>query len=189
MSRLTEDDRAQLAKLAVGGVRYASQHDAVLPLTLTEYTPHLQAPGASFVTLEQAGRLRGCIGALEATRPLALDVVHHAWAAARRDPRFPPVPPGIVEQLTITVSVLSPPQPLAVTDEDALCQQLQPGVDGVIITAQAGQATFLPQVWAQLPDPRQFVQQLKRKAGWPGHGWPPDACVATYTVDSIPAQG
>lgn len=145
--------------------------------------PRMRAPGASFVTLTAGGRLRGCIGSLAATRPLADDIAAHAVDAAIRDPRFRPVTAGELPGLRIEVSVLSAPEPLDVRSEDEAVAALRPGVDGAILSGGPGpharRGTFLPQVWEQLPDPRAFVRHLKRKAGlaagtddpaW-GDGW------------------
>ena len=122
---------------------------------------------ASFVTLTQNGQLRGCIGSLEAQRPLGEDVSHNARAAALSDPRFAPL---TAEELTATrveVSLLSTPKPLAFADHADLIAQLRPGKDGLILESGGARGTFLPQVWENLADPEQFVAELKRKAGLP----------------------
>lgn len=133
----------------------------------------LARPGASFVTLKrrQAGEagegLRGCIGSLEAVRALAADVVHNAAAAAARDPRFPPVTPEELEGLEVTVAVLTPPEPLAFASEAELLSRLRPGEDGLVLEAEGHRGTFLPAVWESLPEPAEFLRQLRRKAGLP----------------------
>ncbi|MFO8155552.1 MAG: AmmeMemoRadiSam system protein A [Thiohalospira sp.] len=133
----------------------------------------LARPGASFVTLKQrqageaADGLRGCIGSLEAVRPLAADVVHNAAAAAARDPRFPPVTPDELEGLDVSVAVLTPPEPLAFASEADLLSKLRPGEDGLVLEADGHRGTFLPAVWESLPDPAEFLRQLRRKAGLP----------------------
>jgi uncharacterized protein len=128
-------------------------------------SPALRAPGASFVTLTQAGRLRGCIGSLEAWRPLADDVCANAVAAAFADPRFAPLAAEELPATRVEVSLLTPAEPIVFAGEDELLASLRPGVDGVILECGGRRATFLPQVWQQLPEPRQFLAQLKRKAG------------------------
>jgi AmmeMemoRadiSam system protein A len=127
--------------------------------------PFLDRPGATFVTLRRHGELRGCIGSLEAERPLRADVAANARAAALRDPRFEPLTEGELEGLSIEVSLLSPPQPLAFRDEDDLVRQLEATRDGVLLEDGHRRATFLPQVWEQLPDAREFLRHLKSKAG------------------------
>ena len=146
--------------------------------------PHaaLEEPGATFVTLEQDGELRGCIGNLVAHRRLAVDVHENALAAAFRDPRFAPLNSRELDVTTVEVSLLAPPAPFEVADEDDLLSRLVPGVDGIVIELGARRATFLPQVWESLPDPRDFVGALKRKAGLPADFWSPEVRVSRYTV-------
>ncbi|WP_369602882.1 AmmeMemoRadiSam system protein A [Hahella sp. SMD15-11] len=140
----------------------------------------LHEPGASFVTLTRSGNLRGCIGSLQAWRPLWEDVWENARAAAFRDPRFPPLSAAEWRDVDVEVSVLTPPRPLPVSGEAELRQRLQPGKDGVILSWRGHRATFLPDVWAQLPDPAEFLAHLKRKAGLPEDFWAPDMQVQIY---------
>jgi AmmeMemoRadiSam system protein B/AmmeMemoRadiSam system protein A len=125
----------------------------------------LGADGASFVTLHRHGALRGCVGTADAYRPLLDDVARNAFAAAFRDPRFPPLAADERDDLDLKVSVLSPPAPLAFADEAGLRAQLRPGEDGLVIESGGHRALFLPDVWQTLPDPAGFLAQLKRKAG------------------------
>ena len=145
----------------------------------------LQKPGACFVTLTLNGQLRGCIGSLEAHRSLGEDLRSNALAAAMRDPRFPPLTAAELPAIRIEVSLLGAPQPLAFTDEADALAKLRPGIDGVILTAGGRRATFLPQVWDQLPDPAEFIGRLKQKAGLPANYWGPDVRLATYPVRAI----
>ncbi len=142
----------------------------------------LQAPGASFVTLTRHGELRGCIGSLDARRPLADDVRDNAQAAAFRDPRFSPLASEEYEQVRIEVSLLTPPAPLACADEAEALEQLRPGIDGIVLRYGSHRSTFLPQVWQSLPEPLQFIRQLKRKAGLPADFWDEGLCLARYEV-------
>lgn len=121
--------------------------------------------GASFVTLMCAGSLRGCIGSLEAVRPLGIDVAENARGAAFRDPRFGALTGQEWLQCQVEVSLLSAPKLLRFADEDALLAQLCPGEDGVILESAGRRGTFLPQVWDALPEPRQFMRELAKKAG------------------------
>lgn len=141
-------------------------------------------PGAAFVTLTVDGRLRGCIGSLEAHRPLVDDVRDNARAAAFRDPRFPPLSRDEFDKVRIEVSVLSPPAALPVADRDDARARLRPGIDGVVLRAQGRRATFLPQVWEQLPDPDMFLSHLLRKAGLSDYYWGPDVRLERYTVSA-----
>lgn len=142
----------------------------------------LHQPGASFVTLTQQGALRGCIGSLEAWRPLAEDVRANALAAAFRDPRFPPLSAEEVPHTRIEVSLLTPAELLPCRDEADALTQMRPHIDGIILSAGQHRATFLPQVWEQLPEPAVFLAQLKRKAGLSAGYWGPDLVLQRYAV-------
>lgn len=139
----------------------------------------LRRPGASFVTLEVAGALRGCVGTLEPVRPLYLDVTRNATNATS-DPRLPPVTADEWSTLDITVSVLSPLESLPVTGLSQLLATVRPGVDGLILTDGTRRATFLPTVWAKLAEPDTFIAALLAKGGW--SSWPARVRVARYTV-------
>ena len=142
----------------------------------------LQAPGACFVTLTQRGQLRGCIGSLQARRSLLADVQANAVAAALEDPRFAPLTLKELPQTDIEVSLLSPMQAMHFDSEADALAQLRPGVDGVVFEFRRYRSTFLPQVWAQLPDPREFMAHLKRKAGLPADFWDGGVRLQRYTV-------
>jgi AmmeMemoRadiSam system protein A len=142
----------------------------------------LAQPGATFVTLKHAGELRGCIGTLKPVRPLHADVRANALAAAFRDPRFPPLAVDEYEVTSVEVSLLSADEPVVVADEAELVARLRPGVDGVVLEYGYHRATFLPQVWESLPEPRAFLAALKRKAGLPGDFWSPRVNVSRYGV-------
>ena len=133
----------------------------------TDTAAWLTRPGASFVTLMLEDRLRGCIGSLAATRRLGEDVAQNALAAALRDPRFAPLAAVEWQRCQLEVSVLSPAKPLRFGDEAEMLAQLRVGEDGVILEHEGRRATFLPQVWEGLPDKRQFLGELMRKAGIP----------------------
>jgi AmmeMemoRadiSam system protein A len=142
----------------------------------------LEQPGATFVTLTRDGELRGCIGTLEAHRPLGVDVRENAIAAAFRDPRFPPLTAGELHHTRVEVSLLTAPQTLTFSGEADALAQLRPSVDGVILMHNCHRATFLPQVWESLPEPRQFLAHLKRKAGLPPDFWDEAVTLARYEV-------
>lgn len=144
----------------------------------------LDVPGATFVTLKIDGELRGCIGTLEAYRPLGEDIRGNALAAAFRDPRFPRLEAAELARVRLHVSLLSALEPLACSGEADLLGRLRPGVDGLVLEHEDHRGTFLPAVWRQLPGPRQFLRQLKRKAGLPPEFWAPGVRVSRYTVDS-----
>ena len=147
--------------------------------------PWLAAPAATFVTLRLAGELRGCIGSIQALRPLAEDVHANARSAAYRDTRFSPVRADERDALEIEVSLLSPPQVLAARSEAEALERLRPGVDGVIVQYESFHATFLPQVWENLPDPLLFLSELRVKARLPARFWHPRLALSRYTVEKF----
>lgn len=128
-------------------------------------SPWLAQPGATFVTLTLGGSLRGCIGSLQAVRPLGEDVAGNALHAAFRDPRFAPLTRSEWPQIETEVSLLSTPESLEFGDEADLIGQLHPGEDGLILESGGRRGTFLPQVWETLSEPRRFLQELRRKTG------------------------
>ncbi len=145
----------------------------------------LAQPGASFVTLRMAGELRGCIGSLAPRRALREDVRANARAAAFDDPRFDPLTADEYERIDVEVSVLSAATPLPVASESDLHARLRPGVDGLVLELGSRRSTFLPQVWESLPRPRDFVDELKRKAGLPRDFWAAELRFSRYTVEKF----
>jgi AmmeMemoRadiSam system protein A len=168
------------ALLTIARTAIAARLD--LPHAGEPRAPALLEPAATFVTLHQSGELRGCIGTLEPVRPLGVDVRENELAAAFRDPRFQPLAVVEFETTSIEVSLLSAAERVEVDDEGDLLACLRPGVDGVILEYAGRRATFLPQVWEALADPREFVAALKRKAGWPADFWSPRMNVSRYGV-------
>lgn len=177
--QLTDQDHQQLLALARQAIAQRFEKSPV-DLNLESFSSHLQAPGASFVTLQIFQELRGCIGSLHALRPLVLDVWENAQSAAFKDPRFPPLNKEELDDLRISISLLTPPVAFPVTGEQDLLSQLRPGIDGLTISSGHRQATFLPAVWESLPEPDQFLFHLKQKAGIPATEWPKDMAVERY---------
>ena len=173
----------QLCDLARQSIQHGLQQQQPLPLQLTDYPTALQAAGATFVTLERQGQLRGCIGTLVAHRPLVVDVVENAFAAAFRDPRFAPLRADELADLSLHISLLTPPVAMQFDSEADLLAQLRPGEDGLILSDGGRRGTFLPSVWAQLPDPLQFLRHLKQKAGLPADYWSPTLQVSRYRTE------
>ena len=164
-----------IARNAIGN-EFGLNEQAVAPL------PDLDTPAASFVTLTQNEKLRGCIGSLDAYRPLAHDVFENARAAAFRDPRFPPLRSDELARTRIEVSLLDAPRPLLCDNEPDALAALQPGIDGLILICGRHRATFLPQVWESLRTPRLFLEQLKLKAGLPANFWSSQVKLSRYGV-------
>ena len=137
----------------------------------------------TFVTLTIDGQLRGCIGNLTSNEPLASGVRRNAINAALHDPRFSPLSPAELERVSIEVSILSEPQPLHYREASELLQKLRPHVDGVILRKGMASATFLPQVWEQLTEPKDFLAHLCMKAGLAADAWlHSELEVSTYQV-------
>jgi AmmeMemoRadiSam system protein A len=153
-----------LLSTAAASIDHGLDTGAPLTVTAEDYPEPLRSLTATFITLECDGRLRGCVGSAEAHRPLIEDVAANAFAAAFRDGRFPPLFAHERAGLGVSVSLLSPPQPLDFADDDDLLLQLRPGTDGLILECGRRRALFLPQVWTLLPTPEAFLAQLKRKA-------------------------
>jgi AmmeMemoRadiSam system protein A len=176
--QLDNEKGLTLLKLARSGIASELGHDASFPA----HAGWLAEPGASFVTLTRQGELRGCIGTLEAHRPLGLDVRENAVAAAFRDPRFMPLTRMEFDEIRVEVSVLSPSEVLVVVSEEHALATLRPNVDGVVFEYRHYRSTFLPQVWEQLPEPAEFMAHLKRKAGLPMDFWAEEVRLSRYTV-------
>lgn len=168
---LSSEEQQTLLRLARLSIEAAVRDEDPPAIRLEDYSPALQEEGAAFVTLTRSGKLRGCIGAIEAYQPLVQDVCEHAAAAATEDFRFEPVRPEELESLEIEISRLTRPVPLAYSSPEELAGKLRPGIDGVVIKEGFRRATFLPQVWEKLPDTKDFLHNLCHKMGAPGNYW------------------
>jgi uncharacterized protein len=182
---LTTEDKRNLMAVAKASIRHGLEHRRPLPVNPVDFSGALQQPGASFVTLKINGELRGCIGSLQAWRPLVTDCADNAFNAAFRDPRFPPLGAREFELLHYHISILSPAAPMTFTSEDDLLAQLRPGIDGLVLEDCGHRGTFLPAVWEDLPLPRDFLNHLKRKAGLPMDYWSDSVQVSRYRVEDI----
>jgi len=177
--------RQQLLKLARDSILSGLQHGKTLLVELDNFDQQLRLNRASFVTLHEHQQLRGCIGSLEAYRPLAEDVAENAYAAAFRDPRFNPLQVAEYDLLSLSISVLTPASEMSFESEQDLLEQIKPDVDGLILQEGYHRGTFLPSVWEQLPDPVQFLQHLKQKAGLSANHWSDNIQVSRYKTESF----
>ena len=182
---LTKQQQQILLQITQDSIAHGLAHGKALAVDVKNYSQELQEVRATFVTLEINHRLRGCIGTLEAAQPLVVDIAKNAFLAAFKDPRFPPVSAAEYPQLEIHLSILTAAQPMSFHSEDDLIRQLQPGVDGLIMQEGARRGTFLPMVWNALPEPAQFLQQLKLKTGLPSHYWSTTLQVFRYHCEVI----
>ncbi|TAH41655.1 MAG: AmmeMemoRadiSam system protein A [Betaproteobacteria bacterium] len=180
---MTQDNTELGATLLTLARQAIAHHLGLAPVPRVGDDPRLHERGATFVTLTIGGELRGCIGSLRRQRPLGDDVVSNAVAAASKDPRFPPLSAAAFADVHVEVSLLSEPAFIDFSDEADLLRQLRPHEDGLILFAGCRSATFLPQVWEQLPAPRDFLAALKRKAGLPVERPVDGLMAARYAVE------
>lgn len=170
-------------------ILHGMETGAPLQVSANEVGPALAAPGACFVTLKKAGQLRGCIGSIISHAPLATDLCENAFKAAFRDPRFAGLSRAeIGDDLELSISVLSPPQPFGFADEADLISKLTPFEDGIILADGNRRGLFLPQVWDQLPDPKDFLAHLKRKAGLAMDHWSPNMRAERFITRGISSR-
>lgn len=173
----------KIARAAIESPLSGKDQSEVLPEDLP---PTLKKRGASFVTLTINGNLRGCIGNLTAVQPLYQDVAENAVSAAFNDPRFPPLSKEELSQITIEISVLSQPVSFHYGATAELVSYLQKNKPGLILQKGFHQATFLPQVWEDLPAPADFLAHLCLKAGLTADEWQKGQLrVFTYTVENF----
>jgi AmmeMemoRadiSam system protein A len=169
--QLSTEERLILLQLARQALESGVRRQPRGALDLDSLPERLREPGATFVTLTEREMLRGCVGALEAYQPLAEDVREHTVTAALEDYRFPPVSPEEVPRIKIEISRLTAPKPLEYDKPEDLLKLLRPGIDGVVLREGLRRATFLPQVWEKLPDPREFLAHLCLKMGVDANYW------------------
>ncbi len=182
---LTRDDQNKLKDYARRSIVHGVTHGCALPLSTVELSPDLMADRATFVTLQINGQLRGCIGTLEARQSLVEDIVENAFAAAFRDPRFPPLARHELADLEVHISILTPAEPVEFGSQEDLIAKIRPGIDGLILQEAVRRGTFLPSVWEQLPEPRDFLMHLKLKAGLPADYWSDSIEVYRYETEMI----
>ena len=181
---LSAEERKFLLDLARKSLVSVTAGGSVPEVAAKDVPPKLAEKKACFVTLTKDGALRGCIGHLTAIEPLHQAVVENARNAALRDPRFPPVQPEELAKIRIEISVLTEPQPLAFSSPEDLLSKLHSNEDGVLLNIGPRTATFLPQVWAQVPDKAKFLEHLSQKAGCDAAAWRgKDVTVSIYHVE------
>jgi uncharacterized protein len=168
---LTIEQKNILLSLARKSIELTVNDLPPIRIISREYSPPLNQNGASFVTLSKHGNLRGCIGTLEPYQSLVEDVYEHATAAAINDYRFLPVEKEELDSIHIEISRLTLPSPLNYKQPTELPALLRPGIDGVILRDGFRRATFLPQVWSQIPGAPDFLTHLCQKMGASGSLW------------------
>lgn len=172
-----------LLQIARTAIYHALHVPFSAPFAVDKEAAWLSQPGATFVTLTYRGQLRGCVGSLLACEPLIEDVSSNAISAAMRDTRFPPLIEDELDDICVEVSLLSKLQPLSFTNEQDALTKLRPGIDGIVLECGPYRSTFLPQVWKSLPQPQQFLRELKAKAGLSEDFWSDNVKLSRYTVN------
>ncbi len=190
METLTDAEKQILLLLARRALETGVRGKSLSEVNEKLLTPLLLAHGAAFVTLNINDQLRGCIGALQPYQALYQDVREHTVSAAMEDYRFQPVHPNELNKINIEISRLTIPQTLIYQDADDLLARLRPGIDGVILRDASRRATFLPQVWAQIPDKEKFLSHLCVKMGEDSQEWRHKHMdVQIYQVEEFREQG
>ena len=183
--KLSTEDQKNCLQVAHESIKHGLQKGSALHVVTSDYSSDLQQNLTSFVTLHKNGALRGCIGALEAYQPLINDVAEHAYSAAFQDPRFPALEDHEFEHLDVEISILGKPELMRFESEENLLQQIRPNIDGLIIEHGYNRGTFLPSVWEQLPDKKEFLNHLKMKAGLSSQWWDSAVKISRYETFSF----
>lgn len=182
---ITQDSQKLLLEICRQSIIHGLKYQTPLSQYPKNLPDELWVKRASFVTLYKRGELRGCVGVLEAFRPLVEDVAHNAFAAAFSDSRFSPLGKEEQEEINIHISILSLPTAIAVVSEEDLLSKIKQGTHGLILKEGSHRTTFLPSVWGQVRDKREFLTHLKNKAGLPGNYWSASLQFETYTTFSF----
>ncbi|MGB5278765.1 MAG: AmmeMemoRadiSam system protein A [Gammaproteobacteria bacterium] len=182
---LGTENRRLLRELAYSSIKHGLETGKPVSVDTSRYPAELQSKKATFVTLHQNEKLRGCIGILKPVRPLVEDVAYNAWAAAFTDNRFMPLSTNEFDGLDVHISVLGSPEAIDFDSEEDLVQQIRPGIDGLILEDGFNKGTFLPSVWESLTDSQEFLNHLKLKAGLPADYWSDQIKVKRYTVEEF----
>ena len=182
--RLLARHGGALLRVALESIGHGLDHGAALGIEPARYAPALRAERASFVTVKVEGALRGCIGQSRPCKPLVADVAKNAYAAAFTDDRFAAITAADVDDIDVKVSVLGDLEPVRFSSEAELLALLRPGIDGVVLECDDQRALFLPDVWETLPEPRDFLAQLKVKAGLEPDHWSSDMAAKRFATAS-----
>ena len=168
---LDQGERERLLETARRSLVHGLETGRALSVDLAEVSEKLAIPAAVFVTLMRDGELRGCIGSLQASAPLAQAVADAAFNAAFRDPRFPGLGADEIDAVRIEISVLSEMQPVEAASRALLLETLRPGIDGLLLEDRGYRSTFLPKVWEKIASPGEFLEHLCLKAGLGASHW------------------
>ena len=168
---INADEKRQLIDIANLSIDNELSNASAAQINCADYQGILLEPLGTFVTLTKDTHLRGCMGCLETQDALVKSVSKCAVNAAFRDPRFTKLTKDERPLIKIEISILSKMMPMSVDSRQSLVDQIKPGEDGLLLEYGDHRATFLPQVWQQLPDPALFVENLLLKAGLAREFW------------------
>ena len=185
MFSFTKTDEQDLLNIAHQSIEHGLKNGECLKVNEVEYPAALQQPHGAFTTLKFNGALRGCKGSIEVRLPLVSAVASSAYLSAFNDIRFPPLQPYEFTQLKISLSVLSPKEKLSFISEEELIEQIQPGIDGLVLEYNGQKGTLLPSVWKTIPDTREFLFIVKQKAGFDRDFWAESIQAYRYTTHTI----
>jgi AmmeMemoRadiSam system protein A len=175
----------ELLFLATEALRLKAEENRLLTVDYQNYNDLVQIRAPTFVTLKKKGMLRGCMGNLQAKDKLAENIIDNSVKAGFFDPRFPAITPQELEELSLSISILSPLVPMTFEDEDDLKSQLRTGIDGLVLQWGTHQATFLPSVWDSLHDKDEFIEHLKMKMNVSSDFWSKEMRAFRYTTEII----
>ena len=182
---ISDAEKQQLLDIADQSIKNGLENHCPVVVSDEDLVGILAEPLGCFVTLTKNAELRGCIGCLETSQPLALSVATNAFNAAFHDPRFPELRRDELDLIQLEISILSEMIPMQVESRQALLAQIEPHRDGLLIEDGRHRATFLPQVWEKLPEPEDFLSNLMLKAGLPASHWSKTIKVCRYGTVSI----
>ncbi|MEH6557076.1 MAG: AmmeMemoRadiSam system protein A [Oceanicoccus sp.] len=177
-------ERQQMMSAVFESINHGLNYGTRLEPDTSKFNDSLLYPAATFVTLTMDGLLRGSMGSITATEPLADNIQYNAYSAAFEDPRFLPLNSDELPLVDVDISILRDREKIFCQSEAELLQQLQPGADGLILTEGDTAVTFLPTVWKQLVDVNTFVRELKGAAGLEPHYWSDTLIAERFSVDS-----
>lgn len=167
----SKDEQKILIDVARMSIKAGLDNKVISNIKTELFPKKLQETRSCFVTLEIDGKLRGCIGSLEASQPLIVDVAKNAYLAGYKDKRFLPLTKEEYDKIAISISVLTPIKQINFDSEQDLLNKIRPGIDGLVLKDQGKSATFLPSVWQQLDNKELFINNLKLKAGLAQNYW------------------
>jgi len=186
LDRISDQEGVFLLSIARDVIKKELFHNSDTSQDNSSISPKMNEKRGTFVTLTINNNLRGCIGNISSNEPIIKGIRNNAVNAAFHDPRFRPLSKTEWKDVKIEISILTEPGKLNYSDRNDLLEKLRPGIDGVIIKKGMHQSTFLPQVWDQLPEKREFLTHLCLKAGLDKNAWENESIeVLTYQVQAF----